>query len=396
MGPLLRFALGLALAAAGCTRPPPHAAPAPFRAEVALPGATLVRALDVAPGVRYLELRLDHGPWAVHLLSIDENVCRPRLEARHAGPPLERTATTTALAAGELAGLNADFFDLPRGTPVGAHVSADDVVAGPGARPVLAVTASGGYWMGTARLDGLVHAGPDSAALAQVNRPVAGGRHHPPQPGITLFTHWFGDSVPADVTTLRLRLLEEPQHAVVTAAVPPGGSAPLHTGSAAMQGTGSGAAWLARRAVGDTIIWSARLRPGDGAAGAAAAGAAAAREALGGFPLLVVDAAGVLHLQAGVLASFGDNRHPRTAFAWNERARWSLWIAVDGRQPPYSDGMSLAELQWLALRLGATHAINFDGGGSTALVVHGRLVNRPSDDAGERAVANALVLRGCD
>ena len=37
-------------------------------------------------------------------------------------------------------------------------------------------------------------------------------------------------------------------------------------------------------------------------------------------------------------------------------------------------------------------ALNFDGGGSTALVVDGHLVNVPSDPAGERAVGNAVLV----
>jgi exopolysaccharide biosynthesis protein len=36
--------------------------------------------------------------------------------------------------------------------------------------------------------------------------------------------------------------------------------------------------------------------------------------------------------------------------------------------------------------------MNFDGGGSTTMVVNGSVVNVPSDSAGERAVGNALLL----
>ena len=54
----------------------------------------------------------------------------------------------------------------------------------------------------------------------------------------------------------------------------------------------------------------------------------------------------------------------------------------------------------IALALGATEAINLDGGGSTAMVVARtrgdsttyEIVNRPSDAAGERPVGNALVI----
>lgn len=68
---------------------------------------------------------------------------------------------------------------------------------------------------------------------------------------------------------------------------------------------------------------------------------------------------------------------------------------IDGRQPPYSDGMTLAELTELMGRLGAIDAINFDGGGSSALVVRSRVLNRPSDREGERSVGNALALVRC-
>jgi exopolysaccharide biosynthesis protein len=36
--------------------------------------------------------------------------------------------------------------------------------------------------------------------------------------------------------------------------------------------------------------------------------------------------------------------------------------------------------------------MNFDGGGSTTMVVLGKIVNSPSDKTGERPVANTLQL----
>jgi len=55
-------------------------------------------------------------------------------------------------------------------------------------------------------------------------------------------------------------------------------------------------------------------------------------------------------------------------------------------------GMSLPELASLFEALGVEEALNLDGGGSTALVVGARPVNRPSDATGERPVVNALAL----
>jgi exopolysaccharide biosynthesis protein len=65
---------------------------------------------------------------------------------------------------------------------------------------------------------------------------------------------------------------------------------------------------------------------------------------------------------------------------------------VDGRQPELSVGMTLAELASLLIELGAVEAVNMDGGGSTAMVIRGRVVNSPSDLSGERAVGDALLV----
>jgi exopolysaccharide biosynthesis protein len=116
-------------------------------------------------------------------------------------------------------------------------------------------------------------------------------------------------------------------------------------------------------------------------------------EAVGGFPLLVRDGRNVVAEQPGIAASFGPARHPRTAVGWSVDRL--LLVVVDGRQPGWSAGMSLDELADLMQRLGATDAVNLDGGGSSAMVVRGVVVNRPSDANGERAVGNALVLEAC-
>ncbi|MEV6979946.1 phosphodiester glycosidase family protein [Sphaerisporangium sp. NPDC051017] len=41
---------------------------------------------------------------------------------------------------------------------------------------------------------------------------------------------------------------------------------------------------------------------------------------------------------------------------------------------------------------GAVQALNLDGGGSSAMVVGGALVNRPSDAAGERPVGDTIQV----
>ena len=54
--------------------------------------------------------------------------------------------------------------------------------------------------------------------------------------------------------------------------------------------------------------------------------------------------------------------------------------------------MSFGEMQTVLARLGATDALNLDGGGSTTMVVGGAVVNRPSDPIGPRAVSDAIIV----
>lgn len=63
------------------------------------------------------------------------------------------------------------------------------------------------------------------------------------------------------------------------------------------------------------------------------------------------------------------NLHPRTAFGLTADRKTLVLLAVDGRQPGYSEGADLADLCDILRREGATDAVNMDGGGSTSLVI---------------------------
>lgn len=90
-------------------------------------------------------------------------------------------------------------------------------------------------------------------------------------------------------------------------------------------------------------------------------------------------------------ATFTDVRHPRTLMGIDRRGY--LWlVAIDGRQPDYSVGMTFAEEIALCNRLDLYNALNLDGGGSTTMVVKGEIVNKPSDAAGPRPISDAILV----
>ena len=123
------------------------------------------------------------------------------------------------------------------------------------------------------------------------------------------------------------------------------------------------------------------------------------REAVGGRPVLVRDSALMSNLDSAGGVAFASARHPRTAAGIAQNGTRLILAVVDGRQAPYSDGMSLRELANLMLALGARDALNLDGGGSSTFVfadpsLYGtrRIANKPSDAGGERTVGDALAI----
>ncbi len=89
--------------------------------------------------------------------------------------------------------------------------------------------------------------------------------------------------------------------------------------------------------------------------------------------------------------AFVETRHPRTAVAKLKNGKF-LMVTIDGRQPDFSVGMNLNELAAFLLELGATDAMNLDGGGSTTMFLGGKIVNKPSDKEGERKVGDAILV----
>ena len=117
--------------------------------------------------------------------------------------------------------------------------------------------------------------------------------------------------------------------------------------------------------------------------------------AISGYPMLLQD--------GQILVRSSSRRYyvepePRSAVGLDSSGRSLLLVVVDGRQPNYSEGVTLTELSEILLEYGAHTALNLDGGGSSTLVVEGesdepQLLNSPIDNripGRERPVANHL------
>lgn len=394
-------ALGLLAGCAPLTPVPDTgdpAIPSPAPAVATAPADTL------APGVVHRLLQRDEGPWAIHVVEVNPRACGVEFRTAAAHDRVIGVETTTSLArrsgpagAPALVAVNGDFFRAePPGVMEGPQVAAGHIVVTEGAfgpsvaerfdirQPLFGVSRGGQPFVGEGRIDGRVwptmgDMGGESRPLARVNAP-------PGPDSLALFNRFAGGATPADTgvveAVVRVIAAGDTVRAVVIRldTLPEG--VPVPTDGAVLAGRGGAGAWVGGLAPDDTIAWTLPV----------AGAPSSVDELLGGFPLLLLDGRPVLDRVPTIREAFALRRHPRTAVAIRPDST-VLLVVVDGRQPGHSEGMTLPELTDLLVELGAAHALNLDGGGSTSLVLQGELVNRPSEPE-ERPVANALLIRG--
>ncbi|MBK7921302.1 MAG: phosphodiester glycosidase family protein [Veillonella sp.] len=83
---------------------------------------------------------------------------------------------------------------------------------------------------------------------------------------------------------------------------------------------------------------------------------------------------------------------PRTAIGQRKDGT-VLFLVIDGRQPGYSIGATLRDVQDILYEKGAYIAANLDGGSSTTLYLNGKVVNKPADLLGERMIPTAFIVK---
>ncbi|MFF4276680.1 phosphodiester glycosidase family protein [Streptomyces sp. NPDC001536] len=352
----------------------------------------------------------------VHVAVIDPGRLRGTVEVSDGGNAADREKTSVVAARlGSLVGVNGGFFVTSDADGVQGTIAGLSVVDGElqsmavGSRAAL-VLEDGGRHARVADLSSsvTVRAGSAVHAVEGINR-VPGKVRNCGRPGavptelprqdvtcaladdLVKFTASFGAPLP---TGSGVQVVLD-EHDVVVSRGDRGGSVPA--GGSVLQGTGAAATWLTEHAeVGGRLHLRETVRD-----------AAGRRLHLGrhddivsAAPTLVQN--GRIHIDAateGTLdpldLSFGfawsNVRQPRTLAGIDRHGRLLL-ATVDGRQPGVSEGFTLGEAARFMRSLGAVHALNLDGGGSSAMAVGGALVNVPSDATGERAVGDTVQV----
>lgn len=395
---LLLCALIATWPAPGPASPPPRSALAPSSgapaflgpAEHVADGVDLFRVDGVLPPIAGGSP--DTVPRSIRLLRLDPR--RVRLVSALATGEIPGRATVLSIAqrAGAVAAVNAGFFS-PTGDPNGLLKIDGRLLSDTGrARGAVALVD------GPAGLDGLFDRVSARVAIRyrtgrRWRRAPVDGVDTARGPGrIVLYTPASGtttDTVGGLEWTLR------PGANGLRVASTPAGDAPR--GNAAIPGDGyvvsfggdtapAALAGLSRAAVvqvRESLRVQSGQRVSDWSRAATLVGGAGLL-VRGGKPL--TDWA-VERLSRG----FETTMHPRTVIARDRAGSWWL-ITIDGRQPGRAIGMSFSLVQALLARLSVSDALNLDGGGSTTMVVGGRVVNHPSDLVGPRAVSDAIVV----
>ena len=356
---------------------------------------------QVAPGVSWTRNVRAGGPWRVHVVRLDRE---RRLTVALSGDRIHGVERTSVMARrqGAPVAVNGGFFNVT-GEPVGVLGIGGTLVSEPvGVRTALLVPRSPDRppRIAALRWAGEVQAGGRRRLLDGVDRtrgriPACGGvggdlPTQRPNPFVTchdaselvLLSSRFGartgtsggyEAILRDGRVIALRR---------------GGNAPIPTGGAVLSGSGDAAAFL-RDAVraGTRPVIRLTLRAGAEVVDPSdydAIASAAPR-------LLTAGRMDVRGAAEGLEHAHVVTRQPRTMVGVDARGR-VLLVTVDGRRPGWSAGVTMAEGARVMRSLGARDAMGLDDGGSTTMVVRGRVVNRPSDGT-ERGVSDALLVR---
>ena len=350
--------------------------------------ATPVRGQTLVPGVIYsrqVEFTA-HGPVVIHVISAPKPVGLYGLKPVLSNNTIigrERVTSMQKRVSGDatVAGVNGDLFSFTDGHPTGGLIRGGILDSAPvDFRSTVGIDTDGVLHVERVRMAGTWQ-GSGQRRILGINEVPRANR-------TTLYTRAWGPRTPAEnggaqaiIQPFPATKPNTPLTGVVTQYVT-GGNQPIPADGAVLVARGAQAGFLSAEApIGANVTVLLTLTPPW----------ANVLEAVGGGPVIVRDGKPVFRSLEGFTTDQLAYRHPRTGVGQTADGRIML-VAVDGRQPGYSTGLTNFELALTMMRLGCVTASALDAGGSTTMAFDGKLLNRPSDPGGERAVAEALTL----
>ena len=340
----------------------------------------------VAPGITRADYRIttNAGPLVVHVVMVDPQEPTVRVSVVLARDRLISPGETVSSMAGRtnaVAGINGDYFDIGQtNQPLNVVVTNGALLRTPSKRAALAIDTSRQAGIGAFTFTGSVSDGETHLPLTSINE-------WPPQGGATFLTPAYGAlSAAPDTVVATLEPLDTTAGAPGTYRVAAIG--PPRPGPVLGPLLGFGPASRAEGslpAVDDAIDVAFATQPAFDDLSAA----------IGGGPQLVNNGMPFDDPNAPAPEE-RDVRFPVSGAAIDGSGELIL-IAVDGREPNVSIGLSRPEFGALMRGFGAQAGMAFDSGGSATLVARvlgddaPTVQNTPSDGR-ERPVADGLFV----
>jgi hypothetical protein len=280
-------------------------------------------------------------------------------------------------------GINGDLFNADDSHPSGIYLDGGVLKHPPASvRSSIGIDSSGNLRVERVRFFGTWRGTGQRRSLNAVNDLPKTGAY-------ILFTPAWGAATPRVANAAEAVMQPFPQSAPNTdltatvTAVATGGGTPIPPDGAVLMASGTLAQKLQAEApVGTSVTTRLILQPDW----------TGVNDAVGGGPALVRNGKPIFRALEDFTSDQLTPRDPRAAVGQLADGR-IIMLAVDGRSPGYSVGMSTFELAQTMARLGAVTASAVDSGGSVTVAFDGRLLNRPSDPGGERAVKDALLVK---
>jgi hypothetical protein len=352
-------------------------------------GATGVRGQTLFPGVVYSRqiTFTSHGPVVIHVISAPKPTGLYALKPVLSNDSILGRERVTSMqkrvsAQATVAGVNGDLFSWTDGHPSGGLIR-DGVLERTPAdlRSTIGVDTDGVLHVERVHLAGTWQ-GTGQRRIVGINEVPRPGR-------TTIYTPVYGPRTPPETGSTAVAILRpfpasKPNTTLTTtvAEYVTGGNQPIPPDGAVIVARGAQGPFLSAEApAGSNMTVLLTLTPPW----------ANVLDALGGGPIVVRDGKPVYRSLEDFTTDQLTPRHPRTGVGQTADGR-ILLVAVDGRQPGYSTGLTNFELALTMMRLGCITASALDAGGSTTMAFDGKVLNRPSDPGGERAVAEALTL----
>lgn len=342
----------------------------------------------IGPGTTQTSLRVE-GAYNLNVFYTITDLTHPNVEMRVA--PANRNSLAGGAAVSKMAqnnttdevqyfaGVNADFFGNSK--PIGSTVIDNEIwYANNNGWTGWAIDANKKALVGSATFNGTVTSGAGvSHSLTTVNNARYENNLiiYTPKYGSTTGTNDYGYEViitPVEgsvlsMGTVQMTVAEAPHSA---------GSTTIPAGSYVLSGHGTGATFVSELTQGETITINTQMKLGENTI--------IPTQMAGGQPMIL---SGGQVLSTETALDHLTALNPRTAIGYDATGTKLVLLVVDGRTSA-SQGCVSKVLADIMREVGCSEAMNFDGGGSSAIYTKVLGVRNNPSDGKERAVTNGV------